>query len=177
MKRILPTIIAVVLLVNSSFAGPILSRVTSANVGRHRVEDILVGDSLGNELGLGLELQSLLTEVLERTQRELSWSGTIGLYSLDEGATKRAKAAIESVFPSVEVKSNHDHVASDPLRAMTTNVGLMIVATKVAKHAATDAIREARGDLPLVYASGKGSSSIVRAALEWVASNGVAAAA
>ena len=160
-----------------SFAGPILSRVTSANVGRLRVEDVLVGDSLSNELGLGLELQSLLAEVLEQTQEELSWSGTIGLYSLDEAATKRAKAAIESIFPGVEVKSSHDHVASDPLRAMTTNVDLMIVATKVAKHAATDAIREARGDLPLVYASGKGSSSIVRAALEWITNNGVAEAA
>ena len=160
-----------------SFAGPIFSRVTSANVGRLRVEDVLVGDLLSNELGLGLELRSLLAEVLEQTQEEISWSGTIGIYSLDEAATRRAKTVLESVLPGVEVKSNHDHVANDRLRAMVTNVDLMVVATKVATHAATDAIREARGDLPLVYASGKGSSSIVRAVLEWIASRGVARAA
>jgi hypothetical protein len=153
-----------------AFAGPVLSRVTSANVGRLGVEDVLVGDSISNELGFGLELRSLLTEVLEQSQEEFSWSGTIGLYSLDEAATRRAAAVLESVFPDLEIRSSHDHVASDPLRAMTSNVDLMIVATRVAKHAATDAIREARGDRPLVYASGKGSSSIVRAALEWITS-------
>jgi hypothetical protein len=51
----------------------------------------------------------------------------------------------------------------------------MVVATRVAKHAATDAIKSAREGRELTYPSGKGSSSIVQAVLEQVGKQTVAA--
>jgi hypothetical protein len=49
------------------------------------------------------------------------------------------------------------------LRALAENADLFVVTWLSAKHAATDFIREHRGGRPLLYAQGRGFSSILRA--------------
>jgi hypothetical protein len=49
---------------------------------------------------------------------------------------------------------------------MATNCDLFVIAWSAAKHAATDFIRAHRRDKPLVFAQGKGVSSLLRAVEE-----------
>lgn len=94
---------------------------------------------------------------------------TLALYSLDQSALRRAKAAIKRLNPTVTVKLYSDKVASDSLLAAAKNAALFVVTHKSAKHSATEAIEAVRTG-PLRYAQGKGSSSIVRAVWEWAES-------
>jgi len=87
----------------------------------------------------------------------------IAIYSLTESSSRQAKAALEALSPTVAVDTNADHGGTARLRALSENSDLFVMAWLSAKHAATDFIREHRGDRPLVYAQGKGFSSILRA--------------
>lgn len=88
---------------------------------------------------------------------------SIAIYSLVENASRQAKSALESLSDSVAVQVSSDHGGTSRLRALASNSNLFVVAWAAAKHAATDFIREHRGDRPLVYAEGKGVSSLLRA--------------
>lgn len=91
---------------------------------------------------------------------------SVALYSLDSRALQRAKQVLESTAPGLKVQVTDAKVSTDLLVATVKSADLVVVAYRSAKHAATDAIRAARsGDL--VYAEGKGSSSLVRAVFEW----------
>ncbi len=57
------------------------------------------------------------------------------------------------------------------LRALATNSDLFVIAWAAAKHAATDFIREHRGDRPLTYAEGKGVTSLLRAVEDYYAAH------
>jgi len=87
----------------------------------------------------------------------------IAIYSLSEGASRQAKIALETAAPGAEVDCNADHVGSARLRALAKNSDIFIIAWSAAKHSATDFIREHRGNRPLLYAQGKGFSSLLRA--------------
>jgi hypothetical protein len=79
---------------------------------------------------------------------------------------RRAKRILESTVPGLKVQVTDDKVSTEALVATARSADLFVVAHRSAKHAATDAIRAARsGDL--LYAEGKGSSSLVRAVFEW----------
>ena len=56
-------------------------------------------------------------------------------------------------------------VASDALRYPVRHTDVLVIADRAAVHAATDAIRAARGRRPIQYARGKGTVSLVEAAL------------
>ena len=105
-------------------------------------------------------------EMLKGLEIPLGFS--VGLYSLDAGATQRARGLLEAQFPGIKVIESHDKVATDPLGSMASSVDLMVVAVASAKHAATIAINVARGSKPLARAAGKGSSSLVRAVIEYL---------
>ena len=94
----------------------------------------------------------------------------IAIYSLAETSSGQAKTVLEQVAASVVVDTNADHVGTKRLRALAENADLFIISWRSAKHAATDFIREYRGDRPLIYAQGKGFSSILRAIEEYVGS-------
>lgn len=87
----------------------------------------------------------------------------IAIYSLTESSSRQAKAALEQVASSVIVDTNADHGGTPRLRALAENADLFVMTWLSAKHAATDFIREHRGNKPLLYAQGKGFSSILRA--------------
>ncbi len=149
-----------------AFAVPIFGRITTANVERLDLADVLAADALSTELDLGFSIARLRADDIARQPKLAAWSGRIGMYSLDENALRRAAAAVRLLLPSADVRTAHDEVATDPLRSLAANTDVMIVATRVAKHQATEAIRDARGDAPITFASGKGSSSLLRAVLQ-----------
>lgn len=129
-------------------------------------------------------LSSLQREALRRLAQEFGWDLTgfalempsgpaddlrtrlggkrIALYSLVEAATRQAKFTLESVADCV-VDCSAEHGGTAKLRALAENSDLFVIAWSAAKHAATDFIREHRGAQPLVYAQGKGASSLLRA--------------
>ncbi|MNS45202.1 hypothetical protein D3C72_776640 [compost metagenome] len=87
----------------------------------------------------------------------------IAIYTLTESTSRQAKIAIERVAPGATVDCNADHGGSLKLRALAENSDLFVMVWQSAKHAATDFIREHRASKPLIYASGRGVSSILRA--------------
>lgn len=89
----------------------------------------------------------------------------IAIYTLEESAGKRAKQLIEIMYEGADIRLSHDLVGSDNLRNLARHADYFLVATRCAKHAATEFIKKERPvskrhpDYPL----GKGSSSIVTA--------------
>jgi hypothetical protein len=92
----------------------------------------------------------------------------IAIYSLTESSSRQAKAAIEELAPTAVVDCNADHGGTARLRALAENADLFVMTWLSAKHAATDFVREYRGDRPLLYAQGRGFSSILRAVEDYV---------
>ena len=97
---------------------------------------------------------------------------SIAIYTLTESAGRQAEAVLKDLVPSVQVHLAHDHVGSQRLARLARDADLFILTTASAKHAATDCIVTNRGDRPLLYAAGRGFSSIVRAVEEYAARNG-----
>lgn len=89
----------------------------------------------------------------------------IGIYTLTESSGLRAQRFMQNWLPGLEVRVSNDHVGTDHLRNIARQSDYLIVAAKSAKHAATDFIKAERpaDKSPLIYPSGKGSSSIVDA--------------
>lgn len=87
----------------------------------------------------------------------------IAIYSLTEASSRQAKNAIEEMTPTAQVDCNADHGGSARLRALAENADIFVVVWLSAKHAATEFIREHRGNRVLLYAQGRGFSSILRA--------------
>jgi len=86
----------------------------------------------------------------------------IGIYTLTTTAGKRAAQLIKNLVPSAEVVVNSQHGGSDQLKALAENSDYFIISWLSAKHAATDFIRQHRSAEKIVYAQGKGASSIIR---------------
>ncbi|MCP2138577.1 hypothetical protein J2S28_005701 [Rhizobium sp. SLBN-94] len=87
----------------------------------------------------------------------------IAIYSLTESSSRQAKNAIEEMADTAVVECSADHGGSVRLRALAENADIFVVVWLSAKHAATEFIREHRGDRVLLYAQGRGFSSILRA--------------
>ncbi|GAN75845.1 protein DpdD [Acidisphaera rubrifaciens] len=91
----------------------------------------------------------------------------VGIYTLTEPAARQAEALLQAAIPNLTVELNHDHGGSAALGAMVARAELVVVVWASAKHAATDFIKSRRGARPLVYATGRGATSIVRAVEDW----------
>ena len=92
---------------------------------------------------------------------------SIAIYSLVEGASRQAKVALQAISGDIDVQCSADQGGTSQLRALAINSDLFVVAWAATKHAATDFIRTHRSDRPLVYAEGKGVSSLLRAVEEY----------
>jgi hypothetical protein len=88
---------------------------------------------------------------------------TVGIYTLTETAGRNARSILASIQPEIKVELNHDHDATSALSALVGRADLFVIAWASAKHAATNFIKSRRGSKPLVYALGKGASSLIRA--------------
>ncbi len=91
----------------------------------------------------------------------------IAIYTLTEAAAAQAVLALKQLAPRVNVRVNSDHVGSVGLKNLSETADLFVVVAASAKHAATDFIRAKRNNRPLVYAAGRGASSILRAIEDW----------
>lgn len=94
----------------------------------------------------------------------------IAIYSLTESSSRQAKAALEEITAAVTVDTSADHGGSVRLRALAENADVFVMTWLSAKHAATNFIRDHRGDRPLIYARGKGFSSVLRAIEDYFSS-------
>jgi hypothetical protein len=88
---------------------------------------------------------------------------SVAIYTLTESAARQAEAALKEIEPTLEIELAHDHVASARLIRLAREADIFVLVAASAKHAATDCILTHRGDRPLLYAPGRGFSSIVRA--------------
>jgi hypothetical protein len=157
---------------------------------RHAAPDVEAREALMHRLiarivGLRMRLSSLQLAALRRLVVEFGWADDgleispglsdqddfasrlvgkrVAIYSLLETASRQAKAALEAGVPGVSVDCNADSGGTSRLRALAQNSDIFIIVWAAAKHAATDFIREHRGNRTLLYAQGKGFSSLLRA--------------
>lgn len=85
----------------------------------------------------------------------------VAIYTLTEGAARRARGMIEVLFQGIRVDVNHDHNATDKLVNLAKQADYFIFAAASAKHQALYAITPHRRDL--IYPEGKGAGSILNA--------------
>jgi len=93
---------------------------------------------------------------------------TIALYSLREPALRRVQSTLRELCPGVQVTVFSDRVGGSPaLRVASATTDIFVLATAVAKHAATLYIEANRPkSRPTLYARGGGSASILTAIKE-----------
>ena len=76
---------------------------------------------------------------------------------------------LRQTCPGLEVDINSDEVCTDRLAALAKNSDVFIFAWRSSKHQAYYCIKNNRpATLPLLQPLGKGSASILRAALEYL---------
>lgn len=103
-------------------------------------------------------------------EMRLALSGTsIAIYSLTVSAARQAGQALETIAPDVRISISSDTCGTSALKSMAQNSDIFIVATASAKHAATGFIQMMRPrDKPILFAAGRGFSSIVRSVEEFL---------
>jgi hypothetical protein len=148
------------------FAGPILARIGMHNARRVSAAALAVAQELASEFGFEIVLpssQTLAGDDAEGVFGRVAEGTVVALYSLMEGARERAAAILEQRHPGLTVVTLADHVASEQLSAVARTADLVVVMDRAAKHAATQALHAARGNRPIAYAAGKGSTSLIAA--------------
>ncbi len=91
---------------------------------------------------------------------------TIGIYTLAESAGRRAKAALEKLFPGCKVVVNADLVATPQLAGLAKSADMFVFAWKSSSHQAFYCVKDSLVKGEPIWASGKGTASIVRAVLD-----------
>lgn len=88
----------------------------------------------------------------------------LAIYSLTEGAAKRAREVLERMFPALEIKLNHDKTATAVLVNLAKTADYFVFASRSASHQAFYPVTKKRDEI--LYPAGKGSSSIIRCFLD-----------
>lgn len=128
-----------------------------------------LGTSLGWE-SKGIEEFSTSSVGSKVDEMRNALSGTsIAIYSLTMSAARQAGQALETIAPDVRISISSDTCGTPALKSMAQNSDIFIVATASAKHAATGFIQMMRPrDKPILFAAGRGFSSIVRSVEEFL---------
>jgi hypothetical protein len=114
---------------------------------------------LYNDISALPKISELLSE--DGSNAQVSLSGKcLAIYTLTEGAGRRAQKILMNYFPGLQIKLNHDKTATDALLNLAETADYFIFASRSAAHQAFYALTDKRKDL--IYPQGKGSSSIVR---------------
>jgi hypothetical protein len=115
------------------------------------------------------DLLSGLPEVsVESAARARSFAGLIAIYTLTEPAAQRAREVLRVMLPKAQIELTADTVATDRLRHLSAKADVFVFAWRSSKHQAYFCVKEFRGNRPLSMPAGKGSASIVQAALAGV---------
>lgn len=86
---------------------------------------------------------------------------TIAIYTLTESVGRQAERFLRELVPDISVALSHDTVGNERLRALAQNADIFVVVTQSAKHTATTFIQRYRDTKPLLFAKGRGISSIL----------------
>lgn len=149
-----------------AFATPILSRIGEHNTRRIDAAWLDTAVVLAPEFGLDL------TGVSDRDgsgapsgepRLRLPDGVFVAIYSLMESAARRAALITKRRHPGIRVETLSAKVATESLRFAAESADLLVIADKAAAHAATNALKTARGSKSIVYARGKGTASLVEA--------------
>ena len=94
----------------------------------------------------------------------------VTIYTLMDTAADRARRMLIELYPGIRVQLSHDLVGSSQLAGMARRSDVFVVCWRSASHAATQTIEHLRPpDAATLYPPGKGSSSILRAIEEYLA--------
>lgn len=100
----------------------------------------------------------------QRQQLQSALDGSyVAIYTLTESAGRQASALLKELSPSVRVEISHDNAASIALKSMAHQANIFVMVAASAKHAASGYIQQERQGKPILYANGRGCSSIIRA--------------
>ena len=83
----------------------------------------------------------------------------LAIYTLTEGAARRALAVLGELFPNLDIQLNHDKTATNALVNLAKTADYFVFASRSAAHQAFYPVTKQRDDI--LYPAGKGSSSIV----------------
>ena len=116
---------------------------------------------------LEIDAGGLIPEATERASPDVRSlaavpASKVGLYTLTPGVGERVVRVLSERAPALDVRVNSDTHSTDQLVSLAREADVFIVVTRSATHSATDAIQSTRpGGLPLLRASGKGSTSVL----------------
>ncbi|MEC5320695.1 protein DpdD [Brenneria populi subsp. brevivirga] len=85
----------------------------------------------------------------------------VAIYSLTEGAARRAKRMLETLFVGIRVEISHAHTATNKLINQAKHADYFIFSAGSATHQAFYAVSAQRGNL--IYPTGKGAGSMLNA--------------
>lgn len=88
----------------------------------------------------------------------------LGIYTLTEGAARRARDVLEVIFTGLTVEINSDHTATPALCHLAKTADYFVFSSRSSKHQAFYPVINVRRDI--IYPYGKGASSIVREFIE-----------
>lgn len=129
----------------------------------------IVFDQLSTELGwerAGDDVERVRQEANLSQRQQLQSAldgGFVAIYTLTASAGRQAANVLKELAPSVRVEISNDKVASAALKNMAHQADFFVMVAASAKHAATGFIQQERQDKPILYANGRGFSSIIRA--------------
>ncbi len=113
-------------------------------------------------------LPKVVEEKVEVVKRVDLRKKILAIYTLTEGAGRRAKKALGEDYPGLEIRLNHDKTATNELLNIAKTADYFVFSAKSAAHQAFYPVANIRKDL--IYPAGKGASSIVRSFRNAVAS-------
>lgn len=131
---------------------------------------------LCEELGTALSSAISIPEI-QGDQDETVWTrltgSKIALYSLQEGAMRRAALLLKKLIGETKIDIFSDHVGGSPaLRTAAQQADVFVITTAAAKHSATTFIEAKRPKtLPTLYANGQGTSSIIQTLTRYLAAS------
>ncbi|UPQ83615.1 hypothetical protein M0M42_04190 [Pseudomonas knackmussii] len=91
---------------------------------------------------------------------------SLAIYTLTEGAARRARDVLEMIFIGLKVDINSDHTATPALCHLAKTADYFVFSSRSSKHQAFYPVISMRRDI--IYPYGKGASSIIREFIEGV---------
>jgi hypothetical protein len=147
------------------FAQPILSRIGDHNARRVPSSTLTVAQLLADEFGWDLAItpQTAATEPAPSGIGIPAKGIRVAIYTRMESAGNRAKQVLLSKYPGIRVDVLFATVGKDELKFAAKSADVLVIADRAALHAATKSLLNARGELAVDYARGKGSASLLEA--------------
>ncbi|ABS05847.1 protein DpdD [Kineococcus radiotolerans] len=144
--------------------GELLTRLRSFAV-RLSPAQLVLASALSDEVDCALSWPLPQADVANVADASAQITATVLLYSLQEHVLQRAEQALSFLFPRVTVHTSSHLAGTSQLRDQARACDVLVVATTRASHAATDFLQRHKTG-SIVYPSGAGSGSMLRAATE-----------